>query len=298
MPSSARASLRPISCVAIDLTLTTSVCARGPDQVGDDPVGLGGVARPVHGAAARGDVALELLEELGQAGHDVGLDVGAGVAQRLPVGHLADDGGALGADGRRGVARGCGAAGCCRAALRAASGNVSPQRSGSSGCGTSSPAMAGASGSAAPGPSVVVAARERSVGRPRKVLIGCSPRRVPARRGGRSGRLGRVLARISARCMVRTPARVRERPPPMCMRQEQSPAVRTSAPVDFTWVILSLEHRRRRLGVLDRERPAEPAAGLGLGQLDEVDAVDGAQQLQRLVADAAASAASGTSGGR
>ena len=46
MPAASSASLSPISWVAIDLTLTTSVGAGGPDQVGDDPVGLVGVARP------------------------------------------------------------------------------------------------------------------------------------------------------------------------------------------------------------------------------------------------------------
>jgi hypothetical protein len=45
------------------------------------------------------------------------------------------------------------------------------------------------------------------------------------------------------------------------------------------------EHRHRRVGVLDRERPAEPAALLGLLDLDEVDALDRAQQPQRAVAD-------------
>src|SRR3712207_7320422 len=34
------------------------------------------------------------------------------------------------------------------------------------------------------------------------------------------------------------------------------------------------EHRHRRVGVLDRERPAEPAALLSLGQLDQVDPAD------------------------
>jgi hypothetical protein len=45
------------------------------------------------------------------------------------------------------------------------------------------------------------------------------------------------------------------------------------------------EHRRRRLGVLDRERAAEAAALVGGGQLHQVEASGGAQQLQRPVAD-------------
>ena len=60
---SARASLRPISWVAIDLTLTTSL-ARGLDELLDDAVGLVGVARPVHPAAGRGDVGLEGLHQV------------------------------------------------------------------------------------------------------------------------------------------------------------------------------------------------------------------------------------------
>jgi hypothetical protein len=43
------------------------------------------------------------------------------------------------------------------------------------------------------------------------------------------------------------------------------------------------EHRGRRLGVLQRERAAEPAARVGRGQFDQVQAADVAQQLERLV---------------
>ena len=60
MPSASSASLRPISCVAIDLTLTTSRLAGRLDEVRDDPVGLVGVGRPVHGAARRRDRLLQL----------------------------------------------------------------------------------------------------------------------------------------------------------------------------------------------------------------------------------------------
>ena len=56
------ASLSPISWVAIDLTLTTSSTPWRLRDVGDDRVGLGGVAGPVHGRAARGERRLELHE--------------------------------------------------------------------------------------------------------------------------------------------------------------------------------------------------------------------------------------------
>src|SRR5262249_38875959 len=48
-----------------------------------------------------------------------------------------------------------------------------------------------------------------------------------------------VLARISARCTVAVPAFSRDSPPPICIRQEPSPAGHTSAPVASTERILS-----------------------------------------------------------
>ena len=98
MPSWRSASLSSISCVAIDLTLTTSVAPCVPDDRGDDRVRLGGVARPVDGPAGRGDRRLELDEERRQVAHDLVLDRGAGEPQLLPVGALGDGRGALGPD--------------------------------------------------------------------------------------------------------------------------------------------------------------------------------------------------------
>ena len=60
MPSAASASLSPISWVAIDLTLTTSSTPWRLGDVGDDRVGLGGVAGPVHDRAAAGQRRLQL----------------------------------------------------------------------------------------------------------------------------------------------------------------------------------------------------------------------------------------------
>ena len=112
-PAASSASLSPISWVAIDLTLTTSVGAGRPDQVGDDRVGLVGVAGPVHGAAARGDLLLQLHQVARRGGPCVArLDRLAGRPQLLPVRHLGDDRGALGADRARWRGRGCAAAGC------------------------------------------------------------------------------------------------------------------------------------------------------------------------------------------
>ena len=93
-----------------------------------------------------------------------------------------------------------------------------------------------------------------------------------------------VEARISARWTVRTPARSRDSPPPMCSRQELSEAEQTSALVEHV-VHLVGQHGRRGVGVLDREGPPKPPAGLGLGQLDQVDAADLTQEPQRPVPD-------------
>ncbi|MDT5303507.1 MAG: hypothetical protein QOG79_6829 [Mycobacterium sp.] len=68
------------------LDLHHFLCASGPNQVGDDAVGLVGVARPMHHATARGDVSLELLKQLGQPGHHILLKRTAREAQLLPVG--------------------------------------------------------------------------------------------------------------------------------------------------------------------------------------------------------------------
>src|SRR4029077_1640356 len=48
-----------------------------------------------------------------------------------------------------------------------------------------------------------------------------------------------VVARISARCRVPMPVFSRARPPPMCSRQDASPAAAYSAPVRRTEAILS-----------------------------------------------------------
>ena len=104
--------------------------------------------------------------------------------------------------------------------------------------------------------------------------------------GAHVGRPASVLARISARCTARTPASSRDRPPPMCIRHEASPAVTTSAPVSSTAPHLVGQHRGRGVGVLDREGAAEPAARVGRRQLDQVEPAHRAQQPQRLVADA------------
>ena len=67
----------------------------------------------------------------------------------------------------------------------------------------------------------------------------------------------------------------------MCIRHELSLATSTSAPVSRTQAHLVRPHRHRNLGVLHRERPAEPAALLGRQELDQSDPADVAQQAGR-----------------
>ena len=84
--------------------------------------------------------------------------------------------------------------------------------------------------------------------------------------------------------MTRTGDRRRDSSPPMCMRHEVSPAVSTSAPGAEDVVDLVEAHRDRRVGVLDRECAAEPAARLGSRQVDQGQAVDRGEQPGRAVA--------------
>jgi hypothetical protein len=92
-------------------------------------------------------------------------------------------------------------------------------------------------------------------------------------------------ARISARWTVRTPVRMRLSPPPMCIRQELSPALHSSARVDSTLRILSASMAVETSGFFTREGAAEPAARLRLWQLYQVDPAHLAEQAQRPVAD-------------
>ena len=236
-----------ISWVAIDLTLTTSVAPCVADDRRDDRVRLGGVARPVDRAAGRGHGRLEPLEQRRQVAQHLVLDRGAGQPERLPVGALRDGGGPLRPD-RRG---------------RAA--EVRPEL------------VVGQRGSGRLGE------RRRAAER----RLGAGPRGRPRASPAASVIDGApVAARISARCMTRTGDRRRDSRPPMCIRHDVSPAVRTSAPDAEHVVDLVEAHRHRRVGVLDRERAAEPAAGLGARQVDERQAVDRGQQPRRPIAHA------------
>ena len=198
------------------------------------------------------DLLLELHEIRSRLARTSSLIAAPAARSCCPVGQLADDRSALGADGRRGVAE------------------VVPQlRVGER------IVRRGREASASP-PSCPVGA---APGMPRKVMRAS-------------------LARISARCTVRVPALSRARPPPMCMRQDESPAAHTLGAGAQHVAHLVGQHRGRDVGVLQRERAAEAAAGLGVGQLDQVETAHLAQQPVAAGRRPAAGAASGRSGGR
>ena len=256
MPAPRSASLSPISCVAIDLTLTTSSAPVARTR--SVTIRLASSAsraqctvppRAVTCSSSCTQVAVEV-------GQHVVLDRRAGRAQlAAQSGSSATTAAALGADGRGGVAQ-------VVPQLRVGQRVVRPRP------GT---ARSAAQVSRAPTP----------LGRPRNVTTPSS-----------------VAARISARCRVRVPACSRPSPPPMCIRQDASPAAQTSAPVPSDVAHLVGQHRGRHVGVLQRERAAEAAALLGVGQLDQVEPAHRAQQLAAAGRRPAAAAASGRSGGR
>ena len=174
------------------------------------------------------------------------------------------------------VCRGCGAAAGRASARRAAAGkDSSPRR-----C----PTPRGADGTVGmPRCTAVVTPRTSGAWSPRLVSgIGCS----------------RVEARIWARCTVRVPARIRDRPPPMCIRQELSPAVQTSAPVSSTCRILSASIAVEVSAFLIAKVPPNPQHSSAPRQLDQLAARRPRAAAAAACRPPAASAASGRSGGR
>ena len=112
IPCAARCSLRSISAVAIDLTLTTSStpCALATSATTADASAASRAQCTV--APARGQRLLEPQQVLVEVQQGVVLDRGAGQPQLLPVVDLGDDVGALGPDRRGRVREVARAAGC------------------------------------------------------------------------------------------------------------------------------------------------------------------------------------------
>ncbi len=179
------------------------------DQPRDDLVGLAAVPGPVDGAAALGDLALQFLQQCGEPVHRVGLDGRSRVAQLLPVGQFAGDVEAFGADGVGGLAEV--AAQLCVAQVVMGGGGELPV-------------------------ATQVARAVRGAGRRRGHAEKSAAHRAASVRT--CGEV-RVAERIWARCRVRVPDSIRESPPPMCIRQDESPAVHTAASVVAMLRILS-----------------------------------------------------------
>ena len=74
------------------------------DEREDDAVGFGGVRGPVHMTASAGTVFFELGEVVVEVAQGVGADLGAGLAQVLPVGEFGGDFVALALNNVGGVA--------------------------------------------------------------------------------------------------------------------------------------------------------------------------------------------------
>ena len=233
------------------------------DQFGDDPVGLLGVGGPVHDAAAGGHVGLELLQQLRQV---------RAITSRLDRRRR-----------RRATASQSGISSTTSARLaridRGGVGQVAAQ----------------------------LVVRQLLAGRLRERL-GAAQRRCPSCRGvpscgmPRNGAHAGIAPRSRpgsapggrSRCRCRR----RDRPPPMFIRQDASPAVHTLGAGAHDVGDLVGEHRRRGVGVLDREGAAEAAALVGPGQLDQVDALAPRAAAAAACRRPAASAASGRWGGR
>src|SRR6185503_11486818 len=169
--------------------------------VNDDAVGLGGVARPVHHRTGCGCIGLERLQMLIQVAQGAVLDRLGRQPQLLPVVEFVDDFRTLGPDDAGGVRQVAALAGVRQFG----------------------------------------AGSDRELGHPdkrrRHADMGM-PGMAAADTSGHAGSFS-VEARISARCIVRTPDLSRDNSPPICARHELSPATSTSAFVSRTWRALS-----------------------------------------------------------
>ena len=114
-PRPASASLRPISWVAIDLTLTTSSAPWRLRDLGDDRAGLGGVAGPVHASRRRRSARLERRAGASRGRRSVASLMAAPASRSSSQSATsATTRGPLVADRARWRGPGCGAAGCRR----------------------------------------------------------------------------------------------------------------------------------------------------------------------------------------
>ena len=204
------------------------------DDVQSDLVRFIGVARPVDLPSALGEVLLELFEQFGQACHDVLFDLGSGRAEELPIRQFPDDLGTLVADRVRRETE------------------VRPQ-------------LFVLELSAGEGRERLfggdIARTVKDLGHPQLcdghayfppvvVVIATGPET--------SSGLSLVLARISAKCRVVTSEPLRDRAPPMFIKQETSPPVHISAPVDSMFLTLSAVMAPEVSAFLNEKVPPKP----------------------------------------
>ena len=94
-----------------------------------------------------------------------------------------------------------------------------------------------------------------------------------------------VAARISARCRVPMPVLSRDRPPPMCSRQDASAAAAKAAPVRCTAAILSASIAPDTAGFFSANVPPNPQHCSASGSSTRSMPLNRAQQPQRPLAD-------------
>ncbi len=237
-PAAASASLSPISWVAIDLTLTTSVAPVARTR--SVTIRLASSASraqctvPPRAVTSR----LELLQSAGPGrAMRVGLDRRPASRSSSQSGSSATTAARLARIVRGGVAQVARAAGCRPARGAPPTGN----------------------GSAA----AQVARRQRGAV---SACRGTSVTDAPDATGSASR--GQDLGQVHACC---TPVPQPGQPAADVHQAGASPACTPRRPVPQTLRILSASIARRDVGVLQRERAAEAAALVGVGQLDQVE---------------------------
>ena len=271
----------------------TSTPSSRAEELGD----LGAVAVDGGHEDVRGRVVGELDDELGQVGlhararrrasrRVVEVDLVGG--QRLDLDDLVGAVGAgdVGHDRARPRRRRAPSARCRRRAVTDSSRRsrwTSRWRSARSLISAPASRSASQSGDLGDHPRALVADRRASRGRG-CAAAGCRPARR-ARPRGKPSFTTSSLARISARCIdAHARARVAQAAADVHQAGVVGRGADLGAGVEDAPQLVG-QHRRRRVGVLDREGAAEAAALLGVRQLDEVDAAHRAQQPQRRVAD-------------
>ena len=261
MPSASRASLRPISAVAIDLTLTTSstpwVCATAAT-----------IAHASSASRAQCTVAPARVSDSSRVSRWVARSRSAASFTAAPATRSSSQSSTSATTAAR-LSRMVRVA---WARLRRSWVSASASRAavGKAGMPTKVPVI-GCLGLGWLGLVTVAARPPRPAG---CVGFGTSPS------------VSSVAARTSARCITRTPARWRESIPPTCIRQELSPATSTSAPVSRTWRALSAPIATDVSAFLRAKVPPKPQHSVAFGRSTSSMPRTASSSRVRSVADA------------